>query len=143
MIREMQRRMKRIQRSHLRWIGGAEAVGRGVVVVVTAALVSWVPVAYSWAMPSSPVRRWGLAMLRFAPVTAGAGLESCSIADDGDDEELTKGESWLVAWQGGWRSSTGHVRQAGSGQGLDFHFLYAGGWDKQRHGSIRRTGLGR
>lgn len=121
MIREMQRRMKRIQTSHLCWIGGAEVAGRGVVVAVTAALDSWVPVAYSCKMPSSPVRRWGLAMLRFAPVTASAGLESSSIVDDGDGE-LTKGESWLVAWQGGWRSSTGHVRQAGDWTGPRLSF---------------------
>lgn len=50
MTREMQRRTKRIQRSHLCWIGDADVVaGRGVVIVVTAAaaLVSCVPVAYS------------------------------------------------------------------------------------------------
>lgn len=38
------------------------------------------------------------------------------VADDGDGE-LTEGETWQVAWQGGWRSSivatAGHVRRSG------------------------------
>ncbi|KAK1834533.1 hypothetical protein QBC39DRAFT_343335 [Podospora conica] len=80
---EMQRRTKTIQRSHLCWTRGATGAGGGmaVVVVVTASLVSCAPVAYwcerTWSSPV--VRRWGLAMLRFALVTAGGGLGGSSI----------------------------------------------------------------